>query len=113
MTDHAMTVTMRYPAHSERRTAFQRVAETLGMHHGTIQSRSPWQNGLIERRPRTDHEECFHVLRFTSSEERQDQHRRWEMMYHHIRPHQGVGHRPPLQVVQQEYRLDAVSRMLM
>lgn len=113
MTDHAMTFTMRYTAHPERRTAFQQMADALGIRHGTIQSRSPWQNGFIERSHRTDHEECVHVLRFASSEDRRYQHRLWEMTYHHTRPHQGIGNRTPLQVLQQEYRLEAAARMLM
>lgn len=113
MTDNAFTFTMRYSAHPDRQTAFQRQAETMGMQHGTIQSRSPWQNGFIERSHRTDNEECFHVLRFSSSEERRYQHRLWEMSYNHTRPHQGLANRTPLQVLQQEYRRDAVSRMLM
>jgi len=113
MTDNAMTFTMRYSAHPERRTAFQRLAGTLGIQHGTIQSRSPWQNGVIERSHRTDHEACCHVLRFSSSEERRYQHRLWEMTDNHTRPHQGLANRTPLQVLQHEYRLDAVSRMFM
>ena len=107
-----MTFTMRYTAHPERRTAFQQRADALGIRHGTIQSRSPWQNGYIERSHRTDNEECFHRIRFTNSEDRRYQHRLWEMSYNHTRPHQGIRNRTPLQVFQQEYRLEALTRML-
>jgi len=113
MTDNAMTFTMRYTAHPERRTAFQQMADVLGMRHGTIQSRSPWQNGFIERSHRTENDECFQGLRFASSEDRRYQHRLWEMGYNNTRPHQGIGNRTPLQVWQRDYRIHAVTRMLM
>ena len=108
-----MTFTMRYTAHPGRRTAFQQMADALGIRHGMIRSRSPWQNGFIERSHRTDNEECFHLLRFTDSENPRYQHRLWEMSYNHTRPHQGIGNRTPLHILQHEYRLDAVTRMLM
>lgn len=113
MTDNARAFTMRYTAHPSYRTAFQKQAAALGVQHGTIQSRSPWQNGFIERSHRTDNEECFQQIRFASSEERRYYHRLWEMEYNTHRPHQGIGGHTPLQLFQRDYRLHAISRMIM
>jgi hypothetical protein len=65
-----MTFTMKYTAHPERFTAFQRAVTALGLIHGTCQKGSLWQNGIIERSHRTDNEELFQAFRFTHFEER-------------------------------------------
>ena len=107
-----MTFTMKYTAHPERKTAFTRQVESTGRVHALIRKGSPWRNGIIERSNRTDNEECFSQLQFSSSEERRYQHRLWEMEYNACRPHQGLGNRTPLQVFKEHYRLHAATRML-
>jgi transposase InsO family protein len=107
-----MTFTMKYTAHPERRTAFQRAIEALGFLHGTIRKGCPWQNGIIERSNRTDNEELFHTMRFTNSEQRRYYLRLWEMHYNNRRPHQGIDGRIPLKVFQTDYRMHATCRML-
>jgi transposase InsO family protein len=108
-----MSFTMRYTAHPERQTAFTQEVERAGRIHALLPKASPWRNGMIERSNRTDNDECFHQLRFTSSEERRYQHRLWEMSYNCQRPHQGLGNKTPLQVYKEQYPLHARSRMLM
>ena len=108
-----MTFTMKYTAHPERFTAFQRTATALGLIHGTCQKGSPWQNGFIERSHRTDNEELFQSFRFTHSEQRRYYLRLWEMHYNHCRPHQGLSGLTPLAVCRKEYRLFTAYRMLM
>ena len=107
-----MTFTMRYTPHPKRRTTFQKQADALGITHGTIASRSPWQNGCIERSHRTDNDECLTQMHFLSSEDRRYQFRLWEMQYNCHRPHQGIGNQIPLHLFQQEYRLHAIARTL-
>ncbi len=107
-----MNFTMRFTAHPERKTAFQVRLEELDRIHATIKKGCPWKNGFIERSNRTDNDECFDVLQFTSSEERRYQHRLWEMHYGARRPHQGLKGLTPLQVYQRDYRLHAATRML-
>ena len=104
---------MRFSAHPDRQTAFQRMAETLRLIHGTCVPHKPWQNGIIERSHRTDNEELFHVLRFASPDERRYQLKLWEQEYNNRRPHQALGGRPPMQVYRELYPLHAASRMLM
>ena len=103
---------MRYSAHPERRTAFQKALERLGLQHGLCRPHAPWQNGIVERSHRTDNEECFHALRFRDAEERRYQHRLYELYYGHQRRHQGLGGRTPFEVYQSEYPLHAGARML-
>lgn len=111
-TDNAMEFTMRYTAHKERHTAFQKRLMSLDIIHGTCKPRSPWQNGIIERSHRTDNEELFDVLRFSDSEERCYQLRLWEMHYATQRTHQGLGGRTPFETYLREYPLHASTRML-
>ena len=88
------------------------MVDKLGLRHHTIRYRSPWQNGIIERSHRTDNEELFHLLRFTSSEERKYQLKLWEFEYNNRRPHQGLKGKTPIEVYRAEYRCHAASRML-
>lgn len=69
-------------------------------------------NGIIEKSNHTDNEECFHQIRFTSSEERRYQHRLWEMHYNTKRPHQGLDNQTPFQIYKEHYRFDAGARNL-
>ena len=69
-TDNALEFTMRLSAHPERKTAFDRLAEGLGLIHGLCERGSPWQNAIVDRSHRTDNEELFDRIKFTSSEER-------------------------------------------
>ena len=103
---------MRFSAHPERVTAFERQAALLGLKHGKCQPHCPWQNGIVERSHRTDNEELFHILRFTDPEERRYQLRLWEQEYNCRRPHQALGGRTPMQVYLEEYHADAATRML-
>ena len=103
---------MKYSAHPERQTAFQRAVASLGLLHATCQKRSPWQNGFIERSHRTDNDELFHQVHFNSSEERRYYFRLWEMHYNCKRPHQGLNGQFPLAVFRKDYRLFASSCML-
>ena len=103
---------MKYTAHPDRKTAFTKEVEKHQRIHALIRKASPWRNGIIERSNRTDNDECFSQMRFSSSEERRYQHRLWEMQYNTKRPHQGIGNQTPMQVFKQEYPLHAGSRML-
>jgi len=107
-----MYFTMKHTAHPERKTRFTKAIEESGRVHALIKKASPWRNGIIERSNRTDNEECFSQMRFSSSEERRYQHRLWEMQYNCHRPHQGIGNKTPLLVFKEQYPLHARSRML-
>ena len=107
-----MYFTMKYTVHPERKTRFTKAIEESGRVHALIKKASPWRNGIIERSNRTDNEECFSQMRFSSSEERRYQHRLWEMQYNCHRPHQGIGNKTPLQIYKEQYPLHARSRML-
>lgn len=107
VTDNAMSFTMAYTAHPERKTTFERTVERLGLRHWRIAKRSPWQNGFIERSNRTDNDECFSLQQFSSSEERCYIHRLWEMHYNAERPHQGLNGRTPWAVFVSDYPLHA------
>lgn len=111
-TDNAPEFTMRFTAHPERRTAFQRLCAARNLRHATSAPRSPWQNGIIERSHRTDNEELFADTEFTDPEERRYQLRLWEMYYNTQRPHQGLAGRTPLEVFRQDYPAEAGLRML-
>lgn len=64
------------------------------------------------RSNRTDNEELFHIMRFTSGEDRRYQLKLWDPFYNHQRPHQGIGGQTPLQVYQSGYPLHVATRML-
>ena len=104
---------MRFSAHPDRETAFQRVVSQLHLLHGLCAPHKPWQNGIVERSHRTDNEELFHLLWFADPDERRYQLKLWEQEYNTRRPHQALGGQTPLQVYRQEYPQHAVSRMLM
>ena len=111
VTDNAMTFTMKYTAHPERQSAFEKKAQALRLSHRLNEPGKPWQNAFIERSNRTDNEELFHVLHFTSPEERRYQLWLYEAYYNRERPHQGLGGRTPLQVYQSDYLAHAFGRM--
>lgn len=111
-TDNAFEFTMRYAAHPERTTTFQKRLMALDLVHGTCTPRSPWQNGIVERSHRTDNEECFRVVRFRDNDDRRYQHRLYEMYYNTQRPHQGLDGATPFAVYQREYPLHVTTRML-
>jgi transposase len=75
VTDNAMVFTMANAPHPERRTAFERTVADVGLRHGRIKPRSPWQNGIIERRNRTDTAEWFHQQECSCSDHRRYGHR--------------------------------------
>ncbi len=104
---------MRFTAHPERKTTFERLTQELGLLHGRCARHSPWQNGIIERSHRTDNEELFHRARFADPEERRYRLRLWEYEYNMRRPHQGLGGRTPLEVFVSDYPFHAAARMLM
>ena len=103
MTDNAMIFTMKYTAHSERITAFDKKAKALGLLHGLIRKGCPWQNGFIERSNRTDNEALFNRTEFSSSEDRRYQLKLWEMYYNRQRPHQGIHMKTPFQRARQQH----------
>ena len=113
MTDNAMSFTMKYTHHPERKTAFQKKMQRLGLIHGTIRKGAPWQNGFIERSNRTDNDELFRGKRFRSAEDRKYQLRLWEMEYNHHRPHQGLGGMTPIEKFQQDYRNHPLACVIM
>ncbi len=96
-TDNHMAFTMKYTQHPERKTAFTKKAESLGVIHALIPKGKPWRNGFIERSNRTDNEELFRSKTFISEEERKYDLRLWEMYYNRERPHQGLGMGTPFQ----------------
>jgi transposase InsO family protein len=107
-----MEFTMRFSAYPDRQTAFQREVARLHLIHGTSKPGSPWQNGIVERSHRTDNEELFNIVRFTSSEERRYMLKLWDYHYNTQRPHQGLHGRCPQDVYLEQYTIHARSRML-
>jgi transposase InsO family protein len=107
VTDNAMTFTMAYAAHPERKTAFERTIARLRLRHWRIAKGAPWQNGIIERSNRTDNDECFSQQQFSCSEERRYVHRLWEMHHNTKRPHQGLDGQSPIQVFERDCPLHA------
>lgn len=103
---------MRFTAHPERKTAFEKMTIDLGLIHGRSAPHSPWQNGIIERSHRTDNEELFDRERFCDPEERKYRLCLWEYEYNTRRPHQALGGRTPMEVYMSEYPIHALSRML-
>lgn len=103
---------MRYTAHPERQTAFERTVRERDLIHGRSNRGSPWQNGIVERSHRTDNDECFNRVRFADPEDRRYQYRLWESQYNFQRPHQGLKGRRPAEVFQEEYPLHAARWML-
>jgi putative transposase len=111
-TDNAMTFTMKYTAHPERKTIFTQTVESLGINHYTIAKGKPWKNGFIERSNRTDNEELFNRMRFSSSEERKYYLKLWEMEYNYNRPHQGIGNQTPFSVYSKNYQMHSKTRSI-
>jgi transposase InsO family protein len=104
---------MRFSAHPERKSAFEKKVSSLNLIHGKCCPGHPWQNGIIERSHRTDNEELFHQINFKDAEMRRYQLKLWEFEYNNRRPHQSLGGQTPTQIYLANYRLHAVSRMLM
>jgi transposase InsO family protein len=96
---------MKYARQSHGKTAFTKRIEKDGRIHALIPKGQPWKNGFIERSNRTDNENLFHLIRFTSSEDRKYQLRLWEMEYNQIRPHQGIQNKAPAQMVKKQHPL--------
>lgn len=103
---------MKFSAHPERKTAFERLVLEIDLIHGKCHPGAPWQNGIVERSHRTDNEELFDRMTFQSSEERRYKLRLWEHEYNTRRPHQSLGGRTPVDVYLSEYRFHSFTRML-
>jgi len=103
---------MRFTAHPERLSAFERHLIQNGFLHGKCKPHSPWQNGIVERSHRTDNEEFFHLFRFNSSEERKMRLRLWEMEYNYNRPHQGLGGVTPMKKFKELWTFDPRIRAI-
>lgn len=103
-TDNAMSFTMKYTAHPNRKTALTKRAESMGIIHALIPKGKPWRNAFIERSNRTDNEELFHRMRFKSPEERRYYLRLWEMHYNFERPHQGINNFTPVDLFRKFYQ---------
>jgi len=90
---------------SEYETEFERECERRGILLFLLPPRSPKLNGHVERAHRTHQEEFYQVadLSWTVSELR-PQLLAWEKVYNTVRPHQGLGYRPPLEVVCESQR---------
>lgn len=97
LTDNHMIFTMKYTAHPQRRTAFGRQCQVLGIAHALIAKGKPWRNGFIERSNRTDKAELFTRRHFVDNEERRYYLHLWEMEYNHDWPHQGINNQTPKQ----------------
>lgn len=106
-TDNAMAFTMKYSAHPERKTAFEKKALEMGVITAQVPKGKPWKNGLIERSNRTDNEEFFRKIQFTSSDERKYLFRLWEAQYNSARPHQSLNMETPLKTFIKEYPIHA------
>jgi transposase InsO family protein len=103
---------MKFSAHPERQSRFQKTVAELHLLHGTIVPGHPWQNGIIERSHRTDNEELFTAIRFADPEDRRYQLWLWEACYNDRRPHQALGNRTPREIYLSEYHTHAACRML-
>ncbi|MEO0619188.1 MAG: integrase core domain-containing protein, partial [Pseudomonadota bacterium] len=57
---------------------------------------SPWENGYNERFNGTLREEVLNAEWFTSAHQAQAVINTWLKQYNHIRPHEGLGMRPPV-----------------
>jgi hypothetical protein len=92
---------------------FEMEMKKLDLIHGKCKPGSPWQNGIVERSHRTDNEELFRRMRFSSSEERKYQLKLWEMEYNNRRPHQGLRGAIPVEIYVRDYGVHARTRMIM
>ncbi|MFK7971494.1 MAG: integrase core domain-containing protein [Bacteroidia bacterium] len=104
-TDNHMAFTMKFTHHPNRKTAFTKHVESLGIIHALIAKGKPWRNGFIERSNRTDKEELFNRIRFKSEEDRKYQLRLWEMYYNSERKHQGINLKTPEQKFKEQHNL--------
>lgn len=102
-TDNHMAFTMKYSHHPNRKTAFTKTVENLGIIHALIPKGKPWQNGFIERSNRTDKEAILNTTQFRDENERAYYLRLWEMYYNRERPHQGIGMKTPSQMCQMQH----------
>ena len=96
-----------------RRTALDKLLDAWGFIHALIPRGKPWRNGIVERVHRTDNENLFHAIRFSSSEERRYQLWLWERHYNFNRPHQSLGGKTPVEKFCEMFPLHAKACMLM
>lgn len=111
-TDNAMIFTMKYAHFSQRKTAFEKKVESMGIIPALIPKGKPWCNGFIERSNRTDNEELFKVTQFLSSEERKYYLKLWEMEYNFKRPHQGINHSTPFDIYRKQHPIHVFLRSI-
>lgn len=74
---------------SEFQSAFQ------GLRHHYIKPRSPRLNGKVERSHKTDDEEFYNGLSYTSTEELSAKLKQWQDYYNYHRPHWALGGQTP------------------
>lgn len=113
-TDNAWEFTMKYTKWKDtRKTALDKLLDEWGFIHALIPKGKPWRNGIVERVHRTDNENLFHAIRFSSSEDRKYQLWLWDRQYNFNRPHQGLGGKTPADKFIEMFPIHANARMLM
>lgn len=96
-----------------RRAALDKLLDGWGFIHALIPKGQPWRNGIVERVHRTDNENLFRAMEFSSSEERRYQLWLWDRHYNFERPHQGIEAKTPVEKFMEMFPIHATSRMLM
>lgn len=97
LTDNALTFTMRYALHPDRRTRFEKACLAQGIQHRLLRPYRPESNGKVERFFRTVQEECYDTVRLRSTQHRHQVLKEFLRYYNHQRPHLGIGGLTPIQ----------------
>lgn len=90
MTDNGMEFTMRFAAHKDRKTYFQKELEKRGIKHLLIKPGRPQTNGKVERFHRTIDEELYRIKQFINESHRQRELNRYLYRYNNKRAHLGI-----------------------
>ncbi len=98
---------------NSRKTHLDKLMDEWGFIHALIPKGEPWWNGIVERSHRTDNENLFDAMKFSSSEERRYYLRLWDGYYNFHRPHQSLGGLTPAEKFKELFPSHARARMLM
>ncbi len=113
-TDNAWVFTTKYHRWGSDRckTAMDKLLDKWGLIHALIPKGQPWKNGIVERVHRTDNENLFRNMTFSSSEERRYYLWLWDRYYNFQRPHQGIDGLTPVEKFIELFPFYARFRML-
>lgn len=88
----------------EFQSKFHWHVEDLGMRHAYIKPRTPRLNGKVERSHKTDQQEFYQLLEYSSDVDLEKKLKTWENFYNFDRPHGAFAGKTPYEILKEKLK---------